>query len=160
LNSYWSEGPLEPLGNEMSYTPPVTIPNDDGIVFGAGKGGLVLNSQWHGIASTMNPNNIAIYNLQLDAIIRNTLAAAKANQTIPLGGTNGQATLSITVIDPQQVTNAAQIAVHKALMQGEGLWYELVLRPLNNGPFTNYYVVETSDLIVPQSIDLSAPPQG
>jgi hypothetical protein len=159
LNSYWSAGPLETLGNEMSYTPPVTRPNDDGLTFGYGPRGFVLRSEWHGIPSTMNVHNLAIYNLLLQNIIQNTLNQINANKVVPTGGVGGEGTLSITVLDLPQITHAVEIAVHKKMMQGENLWYELVLLPLNNGPFSNYYVVNTSALIVPQGIDLSAPSQ-
>lgn len=158
LNSVWSAGPSDIAGNTLAYTPPVSDPNDDGITFPASPADLILQEKWHGVASTLNSTNLAIYNLQLDQTIHDAIAQAKAaanpNQTI---GTPGISKLQIPAINWFDYNIAVQTAVLKDTLQGEGLWFELVLKPLTNGPFSNYYVVNTAPLLIPQGVNLSAP---
>ena len=40
---------------------------------------------------------------------------------------------------------------------GAGLWYELTLKPLTNGPFAAAYSLQTTTLKLPKTIDLAAP---
>jgi hypothetical protein len=160
LNSYWSAGPSDIAGNEIGYTPPVSQPNDDGITFPASPGDLILRQSWHGVPSTLNPGNILIYNLMLDEIIHE---ATKQSQTTEFGGGSvGGGSIRGSYTPPQgpdiyAINSAIQKAVLEKLMQGTGLWYELVLKPLTTGPFGSAYVVSASNLLIPQTIDLSAP---
>jgi hypothetical protein len=160
LNSPWSAGPSDPTGNEIGYAPPQSDPNDDGLNFPVAPSDVILSQAWHGLPSTINPTNIAIYNLQLTQVIHDAVAQAKAT----VSGTDPGTGVSVSITNPPSpiydITIAVEIAVLQKFMQGEGLWYELVLKPLTNGPFSNSYVVETTDLIVPQTVDLSAPSTG
>jgi hypothetical protein len=162
MNSYWSSGPSDPAGNEISYTPPQCEPNDDGIVFGAANGNsLILQSLWHGIASTMNPINLAIYNLQLDTIVHDAIRQGIAQSQAAIGGLDTpdqsvKESISIPISPIPDIEAQVQQQVLQKMLQGSGLWYELALRPLTNGPFGNYYVIQTSNLLVPETINLSA----
>jgi hypothetical protein len=156
LNSTWAAGPTD-VGNEIFFTPPVGDPNDDGIIFPPSPSDLILRQAWHGIASTLNPINLAIYNLQLQQIVHNAIASAKPTKQLPLPRSPiGVSVNTITVPNAYDIQVAVQLAVLKNMLQGTGLWFELVLKPLTNGPFINYYVVDSSPLPILQTIDLSA----
>jgi len=152
LASFWSTGLVDAGGNEMGYTPPVSDPNDDGLVFPASPSDLIMRQSWHGITSTMNPGNIAIYNLQLQQVIHNALEEAKKKQ----GLSTPNPDVTIDTVNMYDLEIAVQTAVFRSMMQGTGLWYELVLKPLTNGPFDNYYVVSTTPLLMPQTVNLAA----
>jgi hypothetical protein len=159
VRSVWTAGPLDPGGDEMAYAPPADAPNDDGINFSSGESGLVLKSQWHGVASTMNETNIQLYQLELDKTIHDAIAQANVTQDVPVIGIGGVATETVTV--PTTPFYDIQVAVQEAVLQrqlqGKALWYELSLRPVSNGPFNTYYTIPTSPLKIIQTIDLSAP---
>jgi len=42
------------------------------------------------------------------------------------------------------------------VMEANPVWYELILKPVQNGPFGAEYLIAVSPLKVPQGIDLSA----
>jgi len=164
LSSTWtSGGGPSGAGNEIGYTPPQADPNDDGLTYPLNPAQVILGNAWHGIPSTMNPVSMEIYNLEIEQAIHDAIYQAKAAAGVipqppmkPIG-------VPVDWISPEQLYDAAinaQVAVLTQTMQGEGLWYELVLRPLTNGPFANYYVVSTTNLDLPQGIDLSAPSSG
>lgn len=153
LNSPWSSGPSPSTGNDIGYTPPASNPNDDGIIFPAAPGDLMLRNQWHGIPSTINPLNITLLNLQLQQIIRDAIAQSNPEQTSTTPGFSG---VSITYPDALTIQNNVEQQIVKQMLQGNSLWYELVLKPLTNGPFANYYVVDTTVLAIPKTIDLAA----
>jgi hypothetical protein len=48
-------------------------------------------------------------------------------------------------------------AVGQAVYQGTYLWYELSLKSLVGGPYGAGYVVNTTVLELPKTLDLSAP---
>jgi hypothetical protein len=156
-HSTWSAGPTDPGGEEIGYTPPSGEPNDDGIIFPASPGQVVLKSQWHGIASTLNPNNIQAYNDLIFTTISDAVIAFDRSAGVPVPLTPFTVIPGVNWVD---LWNAVQQAILKSVMQGEGLWYELVLRPLTNGPFANAYVIQTVPLLIPQTINLSAPSTG
>lgn len=162
LNSYWSPPPGDAAGNEMGYAPPNGAPNDDGISFPINPGDVVLRSQWHGIPSTLNPINLMLYNLQIEEVVRQAVAQAQATTGGGVDTPDSSLTVSMTVPpDPNAgLAAAVESAILQKVLQGTGLWYELVLKPLNTGPYTNYYVVDTSNLLIPKTIDLSAPGGG
>ena len=160
LSSYWSLGPTDEAGDEMSYTPPTYAPNDDGVSFPVGSDAILAN-QWHGTPTTLNPDNVVLYNLEIQQAIEDAILNEQASRPMRIPGSGLTVTAGgspIAQIYDLQV--AAETAVIQAIMQGEGLWYELVLKPVTNGPFSSYYVINTSDLLVPQTIDLSAPSSG
>jgi hypothetical protein len=162
LASVWSAIPTDPAGNEIGYTPPAAEPNDDGVTFPAQPSDVILSQAWHGMASTTNPINIARYNLEIEQAIHDAIAQAKATTSFTIDTPDTSVSSSIT-IPPNPIYDiwvAAEQAVLTKLLQGTGLWYELVLKPLTNGPFSNYYVVQTTDLLIPQTINLQAPSSG
>jgi hypothetical protein len=161
LASYWSAGPTDPGGNEIAYTPPVSQVNDDGISFPASPGDLILQQAWHGVPSTINPLNIQLFNLELEQIVHDAIAQTKPTKQLPLPpGPIGTPVNTITVPNWYDINISVQKAVIQSLMQGQNLWYELVLKPLHNGPFAGYYVVGTQPMSVLQTINLSAPSTG
>ena len=158
LASTWASGPPDTGGNEMSYTPPVSEPNDDGIRFPIHSSDVILKQEWHGLASTINPINLQIYNLQLEQIIHNAIAQANATKEVNFSAVGGVAsgTINVEITPFYDIQVAVQLAVFRSMLQGTNLWYELVLKPLNAGPFANYYVIETTPLSIVQGIDLGA----
>ena len=55
---------------------------------------------------------------------------------------------------------AVQNTMRMANLIGAGLWYELTLKPLTNGPFAAAYSLQTTTLKLPKTIDLAAPSEG
>jgi hypothetical protein len=149
LDSYWTPTIEDVAGNEIGYTPPFGHANDDGLGFPLGPSEVILANQWHGIPSTLNKNNLAIYNLQINEVV--TEAVAQAQRTYA-----GNWTITNPPNPLIQLQTQIQTMIFKSIMQGEGLWYELTLKPVTNGPFANSYVVQTTKLQIPMTIDLSA----
>jgi hypothetical protein len=153
--SQWAPGPYDLGGEEIGYTPPSGNPNDDGLIFGTFglPWGAVLRSQWHGTSSALNQNNITAYN----DLIHTTISDAITQFNQSDDGPSPLPPLSVIPgVTSADLYNVVQQAILKAVMQGEGLWYELVLRPLTNGPFANAYVIDTTTLLIPKTVDLSA----
>jgi hypothetical protein len=151
-HSLWAPGPEDLQGNTMGYSPPVGYPNDDGITFPAFGPELILQNQWHGVASTMNSANKQIYQLELDQVVHDAVAQANTTTTMQVG--TGLQTTTVPVTPFYDIEVAVQMAILKNATFGQNLWYELVLKPLTNGPFTNSYVVQTQPLSLPMTIDL------
>jgi hypothetical protein len=154
-------GPTDPGGEEIGYTPPAETTVDDGLVFPLTAANGIRRNQWHGIASTLNPANIAAYNSIIATAVIDAINQAKATVFINVpsleGGTITSGSITVPVSNAADIQNAVDQAVDKALAQGTSLWYELVLNPVTNGPFGGAYVVPTSKLRIPQNIDLEAP---
>jgi hypothetical protein len=110
----------------------------------------------------VNPTNLALQNLQLQQIIHDAIRQANTTSSSGISTPTSSASASVTIpASPYyDIEVAVQTAVLQKYLQGQGLWYELVLKPLTNGPFSNYYVVSTSALLIPQTVDLSAPSTG
>ena len=161
LDSYWVPGPVDPGGEDFGYTPPVSQVIDDGVTFPAGQG-LILKNQWHGTPSTINPFNIELYNLEIQTAVETAIRDANRNQTIPVPAIGGIATSTtdIPAAPYIEINAAVQKAVIQSRSQGSNLWYELVLKPLHNGPFAGYYMVNTTELPLLKTVDLSAPSSG
>ena len=119
----------------------------------------MLRNAWHGIPSTINPINLKIYQLQLDQLVHNAVAQANATKVVnfPSAGGSASGTISVPTTPFYDIQIAVQMAVLKSMLQGSNLWYELVLKPVNNGPFTSSYVIESLPLPMLQTIDPSAP---
>jgi hypothetical protein len=43
------------------------------------------------------------------------------------------------------------------ILKANSVWLEIVLKNLDSGPFENLYVVDVTDMELPQGIDLEAP---
>jgi hypothetical protein len=141
---------------DVGYTPPVEQPVDDGLVFPlSGAGDVILANGWHGTASAINPGNIAGYNLQLATAVQS--ATSQANQSYSVVGPDGSASGNIPSIDWVGINDQVLSSVYQSIFQGTGLWYELALKPLTGGPYAAAYVISTTPLIIPQTINLSSP---
>jgi hypothetical protein len=154
--------PLQEPPGAMGYAPPVEQVTDDGLTFPASPNDLILISAWHGTASTLDSLNVDAYNEIINTTVKQAVAAAHSTYSGPVSAIGGTASESISVpqTDWGAIANAVEQAVIKQLQQGHGLWYELVMKPLTNGPFGAAYVVTTTDLQIPKTIDLSAPSTG
>lgn len=149
--------------DEVAYTPPIELVVDDGLTFPlAGAGDAILSSQWHGVNSTINQGNIEAFNEQLlqdiQQALRGNPGAGSMSVTGP-GGTASQ-TYNFPTVDWSAINFQIQQSVLQSTYQGTSMWYELVLKPLTGGPYAAAYVVQTAPLIVPKTIDLSAPSLG
>ena len=158
--SYWQPGPVDPGGAEMGYSPPLAQGIDDGLTFPASPSDLLLKQEWHGIASTQDPNVLNAYNSEINTAIIDAINAVKRIHyfNVPnISGSGGSVvtgSLTVPASNFADIQNAVNQAVDKALEQGTRLWYELVLKPVTNGPFAAAYQVQTSQLQIPQGIAL------
>jgi hypothetical protein len=150
----WSPGPIDYAGDQIGYSPPVSDPNDDGLVFPASSSDLILQNEWHGTPS--NPEAYEIFNIELQQQIKDAIQQAKASAKAipPPPGSISKTPISVTAA--YDIATTLQVQLLQSSTQGQALWYELVLKPLTNGPFASSYVVATSDLLIPQTINLSA----
>jgi len=145
----------------IGYTPPLAAANDDGVIFPIVPADVILQSQWHGTASTLDQTNIQRYKLEVDQVVHD--AVAQANQPVDIQFVIDCGVLGIqTTTYPVPPFYDIQVAVQQAILQndllGNALWYELVLKPLTNGPFANSYVVQITPLSIPKTVDLTSPP--
>lgn len=151
--------PLVNNVDDIGYSPPVERPVDDGITFPAhGFGDVIITSQWHGTPSTVNPANVEAYNIAIMSTLQDMVASGHATTTYSGDSVSGSFTASLT--NWASLAASAATKALKIASQGSGLWYELTLKNLTNGPFSASYVVETTKLRIPQTIDLSAPSGG
>lgn len=160
--------PLVDALGQIGYEPPVEATVDDGIVFPARARDLILTSEWHGVPSTVNSGTVTAYNLAINTAVYEAIRAAKLNpMTLPPPGmpSDFDGFQQITRVQADQpdwgaIDFAVQQAVLSSVYQGTGLWYELALKPLDGGPYSGSYVVSTTPMLIPKTIDLSAPSGG
>ena len=100
----------------------------------------------------MNPGNIALYNQQLASAVQS--ATAQAKQSYSVSSPNFSQSGNIPAVDWTTINDSVISAVTQSIFQGTGLWYELALKPLTGGPYAAAYVIGTTPLIVPKTIDL------
>lgn len=141
---------ISATGNDIGYDPPVETVVDDGISFPVmGYGDVILNSVWHG-ANTEFAQAQAIYNAQVSAAVSNAIASSKSVS-------NAVSSISGGVTNAAELQAAVVAAVATSVYQGTYLWYELSLRNLTGGPYGAGYVVNTTLLALPKTLDLSSP---
>jgi hypothetical protein len=160
LASTWTSSDHVDVGDEIGYTPPVSDPNDDGIIFGHySSSGLLLGFGWHGKGAHVTDANIQIHNLEIAQAIHDAVAQANQTQQLALPSIGGVATGTQTIpVTPfYDIQMAVQIALLQKTPEGMNLWFEMTLAPVTNGPFSNYYVVRSTPLQLPMTVDLSAP---
>jgi hypothetical protein len=132
------EGQLIVVGDaDVGYTVPVDAPNDDGLTFPLAYSQAVLINEVHGSAAQQ-------------AVILQELADSFA---VPdLSGVRGTpeevaAILNRATDMPKQVDDA---------LKDNSVWLELKLKNVNSGPFNNLYLVDVTQLEIPQGINLEA----
>ena len=157
LASVWRMDHLNTL-DDIGFTPPA---GDVGGFDWFGNG-LLLSSEWHGTAIHITQENINIYNMQLEQIIHDAVAQANIPKQVnfPSVGGVGTGTISTGQTPFYDIQMNVAIQLAQKMPQGQTLWYELSLAPVTNGPFNNAYSVDTTHLIIPMGIDLSAPSTG
>ena len=140
---------LAATGDDVGYNPPVQATVDDGVSFPLhGVGDVVMTSLWHGAATEFAAAS-DVYNAQVSAAITDAIAGAKSTPK-PGGKTSG----GVTNIPDLQAAMVQHVTA--AVYQGTFLWYELVLKNLQGGPYAGAYVINTTSLALPKTIDLSA----
>jgi hypothetical protein len=170
------EGEMPTLG-DISYSKPVFAPDDDGLSFPLTKGQIIISENVNGDANSQaEAINAAIPASQM-------LASGASDDMgfslIPSGGTGGSrsfaggsGTADFTGLtthggivgggpsgawaleQSQRYWTAFAIP---AVMEANAVWYELVLKPVQNGPFSAEYTINVSPLSIPQGINLEAP---
>lgn len=136
-------------GDDIGYTPPIEQAVDDGLVFPIDYGQAVLFDGFHGSqAEEIAAVHEAIFLAQ----------EAAYNSTSSSLTLAGAASTSVSYSHPDYA--AIQNTIRNANLLGAGLWYELTLRPLTNGPFAAAYSLQTTALKLPKTIDLAAPSEG
>jgi hypothetical protein len=144
---------LNPPGgpDDVAFSRPLPATVDDGLVFPlAGTGDAILNAQFGGSAAD---EQLAIQNA-IDA----------AQFSLPSGNPNLTQTygFDVTVVGGSsvslRVTQPNWLAVRQALeMSGKvGVWWSGAFKPLTTGPFSAGYVLSTSLLAIPMTINLEA----
>ena len=132
--------------DDVGFTPPVEQAVDDGIVFPLTYEQAVLTDQFNGSQAT------EIAAVQEAIFLAQEAAYNSGSSSLTL---TGAASTSVSYSHPDYA--AIQNTMRNANLLGTGLWYELCLRPLTNGPFSAAYLVQTTTLALPKTIDLAAP---
>ena len=129
----------------IGFTPPVEQAVDDGIVFPLTYEQAVLVDQFNG----SQDEEIAAV---LDVFLAQEAAYNSTSSSLTVAGGSS---VSTNYSHPDYA--AIQNTMRNANLVGAGLWYELTLKPLTNGPFAAAYSVQTTTLKLPKTIDLAAP---
>lgn len=126
-------------GPDIAYTPPPIAPNSDDLNFPLTRGDAVQYELVHG---TLAAQATAVTNA-----LQAAATAAKQQALVP----------DYLVQFQQQQDNAksTEERVRDAL-KTVPIWLELELADVHGGPFAAEYVIATSPLVIPQSIDLEA----
>jgi hypothetical protein len=133
--------------SDIGYTPPVEQTVDDGLVFPLTYEQAVLTDQFNGSqAEELNAVHEAIFLAE----------EAAYNHTSSTLTVTGGASVTITYDHPDYA--AVANTMRNANLVGVGRWYQLSLKPLTNGPFSDAYQLVTTVMKLPKTIDLSAPP--
>lgn len=127
---------------DIAYSPPLDAPNDDGLVFPLTKDQVVLSSATYGSLTD-----------QTNAISTALLFAYKAANppALPPGPYS---------INQAELGFLASVNSVQNLLLKAPIWYELILKPLRNGPFVSQYDLDVTPLSIPQTINLEAPSVG
>lgn len=131
---------------DIGYSPPLDVPNDDGIVFPVSKSDVVLVETVHGSLAEQGAAALSA----MSSISKSQQASIFSGGLFTgSGGFFGGDGVQFGQISPKQTTVASAL-------QREPIWYDLQLRPLTGSTFTNLYEVTVTDLVVPKMIDLEA----
>jgi len=149
------EGQITALpGSDINYTRPVFAPSDDGLVFPLTRDQIIIAENINGDADS-----------QADAIraaipASQNLANLASPESLPGNQPRGRITFDLSSGSGAWAQEqAARYWTPKsipAVMEANPVWYELILKPVQNGPFGAEYLIAVSPLKVPQGIDLSA----
>ena len=141
------DGQVVTFGAEdIGYTPPVEQATDDGLVFPLTYEQAVLFDGFHG---SQDEEIAAVH----EAIFLAQEAAY--NHTSSSFTVAGGTSVSQSYSHPDYAS--IQNTIRNANLVGAGLWYELTLKPLTNGPFAAAYSLQMTTLKLPKTIDLAAP---
>jgi hypothetical protein len=131
--------------NDVWYTPPVDTPvTDDGLVF-------PLTYQQSVLANRMVNRDVD----QEEALNRAKLAANNHVENLNQYAGDSPNNIDLYGYHHYQAAKGAQESAVAALV-ANSMVYELVLAPLDGGPYSTRYEVVLSDLMIPKQIDLSA----
>ncbi len=144
------EGEVPTLG-DVSYSKPVFAPDDDGLQFPLTRSQIIISENLNGDKDTQRA--------AIEAAIPASQALASGSlidSAITPDGAN-------TTMDPAWALEQSQRYWSSnsipAVMEANPVWYELILKPVQNGPFSAAYTISVSPLSIPQGIDLEAPSQ-
>jgi len=137
---------------DISYTPPVFVPFDDGLNFPLSAlpsdGGVFTSSIGSQIAALETGIQ---YELQAMKV-QNPPVPQQQTQT----GTGGE-TLTVTGITPPQAWTASEDAAYlPAIMESNPIGWTMEIQPVTNRTFAGAYNVAVSPLELPMGIDLTA----
>lgn len=127
---------------DVGYTAPADAPNDDGLIFPLTRDQVVLRDTMVGSFEDQAVGINAVLELKAKAIqLGYWQSVTQGNVSIFYQS----AAATLARIDPDQY------------MRTHEFWYELDLKPVNTGPFNGEYTILTTQLEIPQQIDLTAP---
>lgn len=130
---------------DVGYTPLVAAPDDDGLVLPLDKLQVVISEGVKGsIGDQLGGINSAFGSMKLAAQITNSPGFFGFGNTIE-GSQAAQR--AATLLQSNSVARQLQL---------NPIYYELVLKPVVNGPFWDSYVVATQRMTLPKGIDLEA----
>jgi hypothetical protein len=154
---------------DVGYTPPIDVPNDDGLVFPLDRSQIVVSEAVRGTLDEQRTGIKSAFESARQAALITQYGGdpllARLNGMfnlpyIPLalnlpqyGGTFSPTSRSVLI--QKYAALAAQNSVGYQLSLNP-IWYDLQIKPVNNGPFDNEYRVLLTDLNVPRQINLEA----
>jgi hypothetical protein len=147
------------IGGDIGYTPPISESADDGIIFPLEKADVVLFEGTIGSLpgqTTAVMTSFATTSGQSAQLSSSALASPRFPQRSLSSTTQTIDTLSNDLTKAETILADALQNTHDAL-QSQAFWYELALKPLDiNGSFEEDYVIQTTPVMIPMNIDLSA----
>jgi hypothetical protein len=122
---------------DVGYTVPQDAPNDDGLHFPLTREQILVSETLHGSAAAQAA----------------ALAPLLAYTPPDLSGVKGSPE-EVAIILNRATEVPKQV---EEILKANSVWLEIVLKNLDSGPFENLYVVDVTDMELPQGIDLEAP---
>jgi hypothetical protein len=121
---------------DVGYTVPVDAPNDDGLTFPLSYAQAVLVNEVHGTAAGQA------------ALLKAMTASFESRDLRGIRGHDEINAVAAAAVDmPKQVDE---------LLKTNSVWLELKLKNINGGPFNNLYIIDVTQLEIPQGINLEA----
>ena len=127
---------------DITYAPPVYNPNDDGLVFPLDKSQAVISESFRS-ATDMSGEIASVAQFYNSAVQQQGTAGFQNLQPNQYGQ-------SVQGLHEAMVSAAAQALARNPY------WYQLILKPVVNGPFSTEYDVTVSDLMIDKQIDLAS----
>lgn len=149
---------IDPDANDISYTPPIFEPFDDGLNFPLqtlpSDGGAISGNSGEQAAKIRAAIPIQRYLSNLGEQFTTTAGTLDNAQTGSRGTQTGFTPAAEWWITEEQIYLTSQSLPY--VMEANPVSYDLEINPVVNGPFSGAYTVTVSPLEIPQGINLEA----